>query len=166
MYKSTHNNHDYLKRVASHSTKPARNGRVDVLPANASVPTFVELQERYERHKIVYRDAMNAYVSARDALSKDPEYQRYMEFFHKNKDKQYIGMPSKFGKRLDEIKRLKDQLGAAAARMEDYKMAFFEARDIRYERAWLNIAKLMLPHDVVRQIDDVVHDQLRASQRR
>lgn len=35
MYKSTHSNHDYLKRVASHSTKGSRRGYAEVLPPEA-----------------------------------------------------------------------------------------------------------------------------------
>jgi len=44
MYKRTVSSAHFIARTGSHSTKGHRNGRVDVLPPNAIVPDYTQIE--------------------------------------------------------------------------------------------------------------------------
>jgi recombinational DNA repair ATPase RecF len=166
MSKAVSNGAHWLPRSSQFSLHGQRNGRVDVLPPDAKMPTFGELEQRYTKAKEDYRVALAAYVTAKNALNKDPAWTRHAEYFHANKSREFIAMPSKFQKRLDELKVLKDRLGTLGASVQTFRSAFLEEMNTRYERAWIDTAKLMLPYDVVAQISDIVKENLERSVQR
>lgn len=58
----------WMPRMASYSLHGQRNGRVDILPANAKMPTFRELEERYECTRVEYNEALADYNEAKRGL--------------------------------------------------------------------------------------------------
>lgn len=163
MYKATTEATHFLPRTGSHSTKGARNGRVDVLPPNAKMSTFGELEERYNRYRREFQEAAAAYKAAKEDLDNDAEWQRHRQHFKANKDKQYVAMPSKFAKKLDKLKLLSDRQSNLASKCQEMKVVFNRERNASYERQWIETARAMLPWDVVDKIEGVVQENWRRS---
>jgi hypothetical protein len=153
----------WMPRVASYSLHGQRNGRVDVLPPDAKLQTFHDLAERYDRKRASLQRLVAAYTAMRDEIAQYP----WFRFRSVKKTKDWTvtpDMPSWMAKKLDAFHELKDRMNGEQGQLEDYKQAFNEARNYSYERMWIATAVLMLPHDVVGKINDVVATNWDASQ--
>lgn len=87
MYKSTHQQHDFIRRVANHSTKGSRRGFVDILP-----PRAIEIENRYltlaDRFDglLADRDRLDAEIlQLNNTLSKTLQFERYKRLIERRK---------------------------------------------------------------------------------
>ena len=147
----------WMSRTSQFSTHGSRTGRVDVLPPNAKMPLYTELRERYERQKKLVIETRDAYLKHRQWVKTAPEFHgyRHLIYEHKRRTDDAV-MPSALAKALDRLDELRAELTASDARLQDYKDAFFSETTARYESTWVKTAKLVLPHDVVSQIEEMV----------
>lgn len=94
MYKRTHDSHDYLRRVASHSTKGSRRGVVSVLPPGAKEQVIGNFRER--------KDALNAKLFAAKARVDQaraefqrhrPAFEEWRRYYSVNKGRTFLKEP-------------------------------------------------------------------------
>lgn len=145
----------WLPRHSQYSLHGQRNGRVDILPPHAKMPTFGELRQRYNDMKLSYAAAQRDYVRAKGALELAIGGNNVRRALS-NDDGLSVTLSSKHARKVDQLREKQKVMCGLAARLQDYKTIFFEAKDTKYERAWIATAKAMLPHDVVDQIERVV----------
>lgn len=147
----------WMPRTSQFSLHGQRNGRVDILPPNAKMPTFEDLAARYQNAKKRIQAAQAAYNAAMtDLISTKGWHPKFKIWVNREPDHEYVKVPSLIANKLDVARAAKTEMCAAHARCEDYRSIFLESNNQRYERTWINTAVAMLPHDVVDKINGVV----------
>lgn len=151
----------WLPRVSQYSLHGQRNGRVDVLPPSAKMPTFEQLGLRYETAKEMYRAALDAYNAKKAAVQADAEFQRKKPSLHCQKNRHRADLSSRLLRDLAELEDLRIAVSSGGAKIADFRSIFLEEKNARYERAWIETARAILPFDVVDRIESIVGENMR-----
>jgi hypothetical protein len=164
MYGKTAKTAHYLPRTGSYSTVPHRNGRVDVLPPGASLPTFDDFQEQLKiaearfAELIRQRDLISAEISA--------EGKRWNAKWLAESKKRYIKpsenpLPALQERKkeicfeLDRINATKSDIKRMIARLQAPAR---QKAAMHFANVFVDTARLMLPKDVFDKIFEVARD--------
>lgn len=142
MFKRTWNQPHFLKRAASHSTKGARTGRVDVLPPEARTPLWsiaAQIETAAERVEKLRaeRDA------AKEAL-------HTVERFEQLRSK--VGSGGSEEARIKSlrlrIEQLETEMRRSRRRVNELRAIVAGGADLSFESIFVQLARVELPDDL------------------
>ena len=131
MYKSTHSNHDFLTRTASHSTKGSRRGVVGVLPPEASREEEIEYRSLADQldELLAQRNAMEGrIVELNKRMEKTLPYDTYQDL---SAERKALGL----------------QMLQLGARIAEFKGDVIGKGELSFARVFMGAAKMTLPHE-------------------
>jgi hypothetical protein len=139
MYRKASEQQSFLKRVASHSTKPFATGRVDILPPGA------------RPKEAIYQRAKAQWESAKESLARIEVEQREIT------ERLKTTLPHKEFQQLEERRR---SLGAIRVEMQntlaEHRSIARAAGREAWGEAFRDMAWLMLPRDTCSEIEEAV----------
>jgi len=156
MYKATHSNHDFIHRVANHSTKGSRRG---FCSEDTPIVAHKELVQPLFDQRNVLRDklikAEEEYKTAHAAvLAAHKHFKAWSVYFNENKHKKFVEMPAY----LKEIKDAKDRAKKLVAILQLQIKQVNEINDLKklqeesFAIRFLSAARRILPENVLEEL--------------